>query len=158
MQTSIFRNHYQVHEIVSSYRISTPAKELPQVQFKSSSDIEEYCRLVWIEYPDLMIRERMLAIYMNRANRVIAWNLISVGGVSGTVVDVKLVMKGAIDVLASAIVLVHNHPSGNLRPSDADAKLTSKIKEACNVLDMTLLDHLILTEHSYYSFADNGLM
>ena len=82
---------------------------------------------------------------MNRANRVIAWNLISVGGVSGTVVDVKLVMKGAIDVLASAIVLVHNHPSGNLRPSDADAKLTSKIKEACNVLDMTLLDHLILT-------------
>jgi DNA repair protein RadC len=84
--------------------------------------------------------------------------MVSRGGVSGTVADVKIIMKLAIERLASGIILSHNHPSGNLKPSQADLNLTQKVKEASKFMDVALLDHLILADNAYYSFADEGVL
>lgn len=102
--------------------------------------------------------EQFWIILLNRANLVIKPELISEGGVSGTVADPKVIFKKAVDKLASSIILVHNHPSGNLTPSQADIQLTRKLKEAGNSLDLPVLDHLIFTDHAYYSFADEGML
>ena len=95
---------------------------------------------------------------LNRANKVISKEQISIGGVGGTVVDAKMVFKVAIQSLASSIILAHNHPSGNLNPSQADLDLTKKLKEAGKYLDIQVLDHLILTDGTYTSFADEQLL
>ena len=81
---------------------------------------------------------------------------VSKGGITGTVVDIRMIMKEAIDSLASAIVLCHNHPSGNANPSGDDNNITRKLKEAGQILDIKLLDHVIISDHSYYSYADKG--
>ncbi len=97
-------------------------------------------------------------ILLNRNNRVIKITTISEGGVAGTVVDPKVIFKDAIDNLASAIILSHNHPSGNLKPSQADIKITKKLVEAGAFLEIRVLDHVIISEMGYYSFADEGMM
>ena len=97
-------------------------------------------------------------LFLNRANRVTGRMKISQGGVSGTVTDVRIVMKKAIETLASGLVICHNHPSGNNSPSDSDIRITQKIKEAGALMDIQLLDHLIVTGKDYYSFADNGAL
>lgn len=102
--------------------------------------------------------EQFWIILMNRANAVIKVHNISQGGVSGTVADPKTIFKEALDKLASSVILVHNHPSGNLKPSEADIRLTKKLKEAGQTLDLPVLDHLIFTDHSYLSFADEGIL
>lgn len=102
--------------------------------------------------------EMFWAIYMNRAHAVIKVHQISQGGVSGTLVDPKLIFKHALDHLASAIVFVHNHPSGQLKPSDADVRLTKKLKDAGKLLEIPVIDHLIFTNSGYFSFADEGLL
>ncbi len=83
---------------------------------------------------------------------------LSQGGISGTVTDVRIVMKKAVESLASGIIVCHNHPSGNLNPSESDTRITQKIKDAGNLMDIQLLDHLIISGKDYYSFADNGLL
>ena len=98
--------------------------------------------------------EEFWVLYLNRANIILRKNRISSGGVSGTVVDQKIILKKALLYLASSIVLVHNHPSGNLNPSIQDKKVTKKMKLACELLEINLLDHLIIAGNSYYSFAD----
>jgi DNA repair protein RadC len=103
-------------------------------------------------------REEFWVLYCNRANRLLHRERISVGGVSGTVVDVKIVFKAALERLASSVALCHNHPSGNLRPSEADRHLTRKVVQAGRVLDVHVMDHLILTDGGYFSFADEGLL
>lgn len=100
--------------------------------------------------------EQFWVILLNRANVVIKKVSISQGGVSGTIADPKLIFKSAIENLASAIILVHNHPSGNLKPSEADVSLTRKIKSAGSLLEVPVLDHIIFTNNGYYSFADEG--
>ena len=102
--------------------------------------------------------EEFWIILLNKANRVIRKCIISEGGVSGTVVDPKKIFKIALDNHASSIILGHNHPSGNIQPSDADHKITKKIKEAGIMLDVAVLDHLIIGDDSYYSFADEGTL
>jgi DNA repair protein RadC len=102
--------------------------------------------------------EEFWVIFMNRRNSIIKTECISKGGVSGTVVDVRLILKPALENLTSSIILAHNHPSGNLRPSQEDIGLTKKIKEAAKLMDITLQDHLILGEQAYYSFADEGIL
>jgi DNA repair protein RadC len=101
--------------------------------------------------------EEFWMLMLNRANEVIERKCVSVGGTSGTVVDIKLVLKTAIDHRASGFIAVHNHPSGNLEPSRADIELTDKLKQAGRMIDMPMLDHLIVSERGYYSFADEGL-
>ena len=95
---------------------------------------------------------------LNRANRVLGIIEISTGGISGTVADPKLVFTAALKSAASSIVLAHNHPSGNLSPSQADINLTRKLKSAGESLDIAVVDHIILTSESYFSFADEGLI
>lgn len=102
--------------------------------------------------------EEFWVIFMNRSNSVIKTECISKGGVSGTIVDVRLILKPAIECLASGIILAHNHPSGNLKPSQEDIHLTKKIKEAAKLLDISIQDHLIIGDQAYYSFADEGLL
>jgi len=102
--------------------------------------------------------EEFWLLLMNKACEVIARKKLSTGGSAGTVADVKLAFKIALDAHASAVIAVHNHPSGNLKPSDADVDLTRKMKEAGKILDLPLLDHLIVSERGYYSFADEGII
>ena len=102
--------------------------------------------------------EEFWILQLNRANHVIGRARISAGGVSGTVVDSKMVFKPAIEVLATSIVLVHNHPSGNLKPSQADIALTRKLKEAGKHLDIAVVDHIIVAYSGFYSFADENIM
>jgi DNA repair protein RadC len=102
--------------------------------------------------------EEFWVIYLSRNNSVIKLECISKGGVSGTVVDTKLIMKPGIECLASAIILAHNHPSGNLQPSQQDISLTKKIKEVSLYLDIILQDHIIIGDQAYFSFADEGIL
>jgi DNA repair protein RadC len=103
-----------------------------------------------------LYHEEFWLLMLNKANEVVAREKLSAGGMAGTVADVKLAFKLALDARASAIIAVHNHPSGNLKPSEADLSLTKKLKEAGKILDLPLLDHLIVSERGYYSFADEG--
>jgi DNA repair protein RadC len=103
--------------------------------------------------------EEFKVLLMNRSNSVLGILEISKGGISGTITDVRVVFQAAIKGNASGIICAHNHPSGNLNPSESDNKITQKIKEAGNIMDISLLDHIILSsEGNYYSFADNGLL
>ena len=102
--------------------------------------------------------EEFWVLLLNRGNQILERVNISKGGVSQTVVDSKIIFKMAIDKLASSIILCHNHPSGNLKPSDADIQLTKKLKEAGRILDLPILDHLIFADNTYFSFADEGLL
>lgn len=102
--------------------------------------------------------EEFWVLYLNNANKVIAKNQLSKGGMTGTVVDVRIIFKSALESGAVAIVLCHNHPSGNLKPSEADKEITKKVKIAGKSLDINVLDHLIVTQNGYYSFADEGIL
>ncbi|WP_020526794.1 RadC family protein [Flexithrix dorotheae] len=102
--------------------------------------------------------EEFWVILLNRANRVLKLEPISKGGVSGTIADPKIIFKVALDHVASGLILVHNHPSGNLNPSQADIKLTEKMKQAGKFLEIPVLDHLIFTNDNYFSFNDEGMM
>ena len=102
--------------------------------------------------------EEFWVLYLNNSNKVVYKSQLSKGGITGTVVDVKIVAKYVVDSLASAVVLCHNHPSGNLKPSNADKDITDKIKKVLTLMDTTVLDHIILTADSYFSFADEGLI
>ncbi|MFN3404207.1 MAG: RadC family protein [Cytophagaceae bacterium] len=100
--------------------------------------------------------EEFWILLLNRSNQVIKKQIISSGGVSGTIADPKIIYKLALEHLASAIIIIHNHPSGNIKPSDADISLTMKLKQAGAYLDIPVLDHIIFTNTGYYSFADEG--
>ena len=102
--------------------------------------------------------EEFWVLYLNNANKVIAKNQLSKGGMTGTVVDVRIILKSALESGAVGILLCHNHPSGNLKPSEADIEITKKIKTAGKSLDINVLDHLIITQNGYYSFADEGIL
>ncbi len=102
--------------------------------------------------------EEFWVVYLDNGNKVIQVNQLSKGGLTGTLVDVRPMMRLALEVRALAVILAHNHPSGTLRASSADKALTKKIRTAATALDIKVLDHLIITEHSYYSFADDGLL
>jgi DNA repair protein RadC len=129
--------------------------DVPVVQqIKCSKDVADIFQPVLSD----LRHEEFWILFLNRSNKVISRMKLSQGGVSGTVTDVRMVMKKAIESLASGIIVCHNHPSGNLNPSESDSKITQKIKEAGTLMDIQLLDHLIISEKDYYSFADNGLL
>jgi DNA repair protein RadC len=129
--------------------------ERPSVpKVTQSSDAFDYL------YPHLadLDHEQFFILLLNRSNHILKHVQISKGGVAGTLVDAKLIFKEALLETACAIILCHNHPSGNLQPSQSDKDLTKKIKEAGKVLDISVLDHLIFTNDGYLSFADEGMM
>jgi DNA repair protein RadC len=105
-----------------------------------------------------LTHEEFWVLLLNRANRLIKKKRISEGGVSGTVADPKIIFKLALEELASGIILAHNHPSKNLKPSESDINLTKKLREAGKMLEITVLDHIIIAGHQYFSFTDEGLI
>ena len=107
-------------------------------------------------HQDITLYESFFLLLLNNSNETIGFVKISQGGITGTVVDVRIIAKYCVEVLATSCILAHNHPSGKLFPSDADLTITKKIKEALKILDVQVLDHLILTDKGYYSFADEG--
>ena len=120
----------------------------------SSKDVFEIMKRSMLDLP----HEEFWLLILNRSNTIVKKELISRGGVAGTVVDTKIIFKAAIENYASSIIVCHNHPSGNLKPSEADIKITKSIKEAGRIMEITLSDHLILTDEGYYSFADEGII
>ena len=129
--------------------------ELPDVtQIKCSKDVADIFQPLLSD----LSHEEFWVLFLNRSNKVINRMRLSQGGISGTVTDVRIILKRAIECLASGIIVCHNHPSGNLNPSESDTKITQKIKEAGNLMEIQLLDHLIISDKDYYSFADNGLL
>jgi DNA repair protein RadC len=144
---------------IAQYTIKkiTEAEGIPQIKITSSETAYNVIRQFW--HDDIGIYESFFILLLNRANVTIGWAKISQGGITGTVVDTKIVVKYAIDSLASGIILAHNHPSGNLEPSQQDKEVTEKIKKAAGYIDTKVLDHLILTpDNKYFSFLDHGLL
>jgi DNA repair protein RadC len=119
-----------------------------------SSDVANYLRAK-LQYKK---HEEFVAVYMNRSNKIQHHEVISSGGITGTVADPRIILKRALEHNATAIILCHNHPSGSLKPSKADEDLTYKIKEAARYFDIQILDHIIVSDEGYYSFADEGLL
>ncbi len=143
--------------IVSALELGRRRKEaapLKRDKITSSQDAYQIMQPYLLDQPV----EQFWIILMNRANAVIKVHNISQGGVSGTVADPKTIFKEALDKLACSLILVHNHPSGNLKPSEADIRLTKKLKEAGQTLDLPVLDHVIFADQGYMSFADEGLL
>jgi len=142
--------------IVSALELGRRRKRITSDSFRITSSSDAYDYLA----PDLLDlkHEEFWVIFMKRDNKVISKKSISAGGVTGTIADPKIIFKLALDKLASSIIVAHNHPSGNLKPSQADLNITRKIKDAGKLLEISLLDHLILGDQEYYSFADEGVL
>lgn len=151
------KNPPKVAEVQLIYKTKVNPNDRPKIG--SSKDAYQILLDFWnkdtIEY-----YEEFKVMTLNRANRVLGILTISQGGVNGTVIDAKLIFQMAIRTNASGLILSHNHPSGNIFPSDADKVITSKIKEGGKLIDINLLDHIILVPNGelYYSFADEGLI
>ncbi len=127
-----------------------------KVKISSSRDSYDYIKNFY--FGELEIYESFFMLLLNHANNTIGYVKISQGGLASTVADVKLIAKYAIETLSTSVIVAHNHPSGNVKPSDSDIKLTKKIKLGLELLDVSLLDHIILGEDNYYSFADEGVI
>lgn len=136
------------------YTLKANKSEFEKVKISSSYDSVKYLRQFFFD--DINIYESFFLMLLNRSNTVIGYVKISQGGITGTVCDPLLVAKYAIDSLAKGVILCHNHPSGQLIPSEQDNAITRKIKEGLKLFDISVLDHIILTEDSYYSYADEG--
>lgn len=133
-------------------RVRLPAET--RMSIRSSRDIAEYLK---VSLQDLS-HEVFGIVFLNRANKIRHFEIISRGGITGTVADPRIILKKALETEATSIVLTHNHPSGNLKPSRADEEITNKIKQAAAFMDITVLDHIIVSEEGYFSFADEGMM
>lgn len=127
---------------------------LEKKAISSSSDIAQYLQVRLKDYR----HEIFAVLFLNRANKINHFEIVSEGGITGTVADPRVILRKALEQDAVNIILCHNHPSGSLKPSRADEQLTVKIKEASRFLDITVLDHIIVSEDGYYSFADEGLL
>ncbi len=120
----------------------------------SSSDVANYLQSLLKDYR----HEVFAVLFLNRANKINHFQIVSEGGITGTVADPRIILKKALEEDAVSIILCHNHPSGSLKPSGADQELTKKIKEAAKFFDIKVLDHLIVSDAGYYSFADEGIL
>ena len=127
---------------------------LEKTVIKSSRDIAEYLRAVIKDFS----YEVFAVLFLNRSNKINHFEIISRGGITGTVADPRIILKAALSYDATSLVLCHNHPSGSLKPSRADEELTKKIIEAAKYFDIRILDHIIVSEEGYCSFADEGLL
>lgn len=130
--------------------------DFKRVKITTSKESEEVIRQFYFD--DIEIYESMFILLLNRSNNTIGYAKISQGGTAGTVVDVKIIAKFAIEGLSSGVILAHNHPSGNTQPSQPDKEITAKVKNALKLFDIQLIDHVILTKESYFSFSNAGLL
>ncbi len=130
------------------------AEALEKPMMNNSRTIAQYLQSILQDEP----KEVFVVLFLNTAHKVNSYHIISTGGLTGTVADPRVIIKKALDENATRIILSHNHPSGSTKPSEADIKLTKKIKSAAEFMDIAVLDHIIIGNDKYYSFADEGLM
>ena len=128
--------------------------EFPSEKITSPDQAANFIRRFYFD--DMEIFESFFILLLNQGNKTIGYAKISQGGISGTVVDVRIIAKYAIEALATSVILAHNHPSGNLTPSQADITITEKIKAGLKILDIKVFDHIILTADSFYSMENNN--
>ena len=145
----------KVSEVELIYKSKVKASQRPQL--KSVVDVYEFLLQNW-DQNRIELVEQFKVILLNRNHRVLGIYALSTGGVSGTVVDPKLIFTAALKLNASSLIIAHNHPSGNQQPSETDKRITQKIKEGGALLDIQLLDHIIVTTEDYFSFANEGLL
>lgn len=145
-----------MEQFQSKFSLKFTPTNYPVVKIKQSKDAF-MCALNYYG-DDILIYESAYLILLNNANETLGYVKLSQGGISGTVIDVRLVLKYAIESLATAVILIHNHPSGKLIASDADKNITKKIQSALKLIEISLLDHLIVTSVGFLSFADEGLL
>lgn len=143
----------QIAEIKISY--SHKVKPSNQLRITGSKSVYDYVYPLW---PDIEYKESFGILLLSRAMKVLGLSWVSNGGVTGTVVDSKLIFQTALKANACSIILLHNHPSGQLSTSEADRNITNKVKEGGRYLDIDVPDHIILTSESYYSMADEGMI
>jgi len=144
----------EISEISINYKPLLQPSEIKKVV--TSLDAATFFRSIWSEKLEYI--EEFKVLMLTRANKIIGFVKISQGGTTGTVVDPKLIFQAALKANANSLILAHNHPSGQLKPSEQDLFLTKKIKDAGKFLEIPVLDHIILTGESYFSFADDGLL
>lgn len=149
------QNWQNVSEIELIY--ITKAKNSERPQIKSSKDAYKLVLPAW-DHNKIEFFEQFKVLLLNQAHKALGIYEISSGGITGTVVDIRLIFSSALKANATSLMMIHNHPSGNLTASEADKQITRKVKEAGRLLDITLLDSLIITTESYYSFADEGAL
>ncbi len=129
------------------------AEVIEKGKITSSKDVYEY-----FHHLSDLHNEEFWVMFLNRANKIISTQKVSQGGITGTVADIRLILKNALDNFSTGIVLCHNHPSGNLMPSNEDKDLTQKVKQTAKLLDINVMDHIIVSDAGYFSFADEGLL
>lgn len=151
---AIITNLNSVAEVEVNYKSKINKKD--RIKITNPEQSVEALRNVWSDKMEYI--EEFVLLLLNRANEAIGWIRISQGGISGTIVDQRVIFQIALKCNASAIIVCHNHPSGQTKPSSADIAITKKIKEGGIILDIALLDHIILTPESYLSMADDGLL
>ena len=139
---------------ISEYSLKYTKTDIQKTKVTTSESASNVIRKFYFD--DINIYESFFILLLNRANNTTGFAKISQGGTAGTVVDIKIIAKYAVESLSSAVIICHNHPSGDKRPSDADLNITRRIKDALLLLDVKLFDHIIITENDFYSFADNG--
>lgn len=138
------------------YKLTANKCEFEQKKIISSNEAYDYAKQFYLD--DLLIYESSFIMLVNRASKVIGYAKISQGGVAGTFVDVKIVAKYAVESLCAGVFFIHNHPSGNVKPSLEDRQITDKLKKALSLLDINLVDSIIISDGSYYSFCDEGIL
>lgn len=142
---------------VCEIKVSYSNLNTQKVKIKESKDVFTLVLNHW-NLDTIEMQEEVKVLLLNRSNNVIGIYELSRGGITASLIDIKLILAVALKAIASNIIVVHNHPSGNLIPSNADKEITRKLKEACKVVELDLLDHLIITKQNYFSFANEGIL
>ncbi|WP_430613145.1 JAB domain-containing protein [Flavobacterium sp. JP2137] len=156
METKVLQTDWLVaSEVELIYKSKVKASQRPQI---SSSDKAYQIALKAWDNNKIELLEQFKVLILSNSNKVLGVLEVSSGGITATVVDIRIIFSALLKAHATAFILLHNHPSGNLTPSEADKQITRKIKEASKILDISLLDHLIITSEGYYSFADQGAL
>lgn len=140
-----------------SVKYSEDVKQSEMIKIKSSLEASEVLRKCFNQ-DTFFMQEQFIILMLNQSSKVLGYYPLSTGGLTATVVDLRLIFSTAIKTFATGIIISHNHPSGNPTPSEADKNITKKIKAAGELLDIKLIDHIILTDEHYFSFADEGIL
>lgn len=142
---------------VAEITVSYSANQVEKIKLSNCKEVFDFILSKW-NLNIIEFQEECKIILVNRANFVLGIYDLSKGGISGTVVDIRIILSVALKCNASGIILVHNHPSGNMKASEADEKITKKLKDACDLLELVLIDHFIISRYDYYSFKQDGFI
>lgn len=144
-------------DLISEIEVSYNPHRIADYKISDSSKTYELILSQW-NWKEIEMLEEVKVIFLNKNNIVIGVYNLAKGGISQCTVDIRIILAVALKSLSTSIILVHNHPSGNLQPSQSDKEITQNLKEACKMVQIALIDHLIITKENYYSFADEGIL